>query len=135
VVSDGGGVANKGGAGCSSKCSNRVGRHSLGVAPADDQEAELPHIDQLGSSSHLGARDPAGDARSWHREPLAAGDHLGTTRYAPNRTNGTSVHQPLSHRTRTDQREHLVQRPGGQGVAGSNPAVPTQVRKVKPKVR
>ena len=37
-----------------------------------------------------------------------------------------SAHQALSRLGRNDQRKRLVQRPGGQGVAGSNPAVPTR---------
>jgi hypothetical protein len=53
------------------------------------------------------------------------GDHLGTTRHACDRTTSMSAHPPLPHCDWTDQRKRLARSPGGQGVAGSNPAVPT----------
>jgi hypothetical protein len=58
---------------------------------------------------------------------LPIGDHLGTTRPARERTNHTSVRHPHASCIRFDQRRCLPLRPGGQGVAGSNPVVPTVI--------
>jgi hypothetical protein len=55
------------------------------------------------------------------------GDHLGTTRPARGQTTCTSATRALGVCTRSDQQRCLLIRPGGQGVAGSNPVVPTAV--------
>ncbi len=60
------------------------------------------------------------------------GDDLGTTRHASDRTTRTSDHLTLPHHYLVDQRKCLAPRPGGQGVAGSNPAVPTVFRTLMP---
>ena len=54
-----------------------------------------------------------------------AWDHFGTTRYASGRTTCTSAHPVPGRHSPTDQSKRLTPLPGGQGVAGSNPAVPT----------
>ncbi len=57
----------------------------------------------------------------------AVGDHLGTTRPARGQTPRTSTGRAHGAGTTVDQRRCLLPRPGGQGVAGSNPVVPTGV--------
>jgi hypothetical protein len=59
-----------------------------------------------------------------------AGDHLGTTRYACGRTIRRSPPAMCARLNASELRRRQLPRSGGQGVAGSNPAVPTQVRRL-----
>src|SRR5262249_22093998 len=56
------------------------------------------------------------------------GDHLGTTRHTYARTNRRWLPVVHGQLDASELRRRLLPRSGGQGVAGSNPAVPTQVR-------
>jgi len=55
----------------------------------------------------------------------STGDHLGTTRYKCDRTTRRSPPIVPCRLRASEQRRRLLPRSGGQGVAGSNPAVPT----------
>jgi hypothetical protein len=68
-------------------------------------------------SAGLRQDDPQHQANAW--------DHFGTTRYARDWTTCTSAHPVLACRSIADLHRCLNPCPGGQGVAGSNPAVPT----------
>jgi hypothetical protein len=84
---------------------------------------------------HLGIRLP----RSWShrgrtpimtipgREYSISWDHVGTTRPARSGTSNTRTLPPENPKARPGVEERLRPRPGGQGVAGSNPVVPTVV--------
>ena len=65
------------------------------------------------------------------RRPVAcpAGDHLGTTRHAYDQTTRRWQSVVSSSLNATELRKRLNRCPGGQGVAGSNPAVPTRRRR------
>src|SRR6266516_1571595 len=58
------------------------------------------------------------------------GDHLGTTRYPCGRTTRRRPPVVSGRLNPSELRRRLLPRPGGQGVAGSNPAVPTGQRLV-----
>jgi hypothetical protein len=62
-----------------------------------------------------------------------AGDHLGTTRYACDRTIRRSPPAVCARLNASELRRRLLPRSGGQGVAGSNPAVPTVFRTLVPR--
>jgi hypothetical protein len=57
--------------------------------------------------------------------PLLPGDHLGTTRYPCARTTRSWPPVVPSSLNASELRRRLLPRSGGQGAAGSNPAVPT----------
>src|SRR5262249_24372564 len=62
--------------------------------------------------------------------PCSIGDHLGTTRYPCSRTTRRWPPVMCAGLNASELRRRLLPRSGGQGVAGSNPAVPTQVRRL-----
>jgi hypothetical protein len=60
--------------------------------------------------------------------PCPLGDHLGTTRHTSGRTTRRWPPVMCGRLNVSELRRRLLPRPGGQGVAGSNPAVPTDSR-------
>jgi hypothetical protein len=98
--------------------SNAIGRPGLGIHPDGHWLAPRPRSARLMPVHAKGDRVRLLSGSAW--------DHFGTTRHAPRQTTRMSPHpvqHPLEALTRQNSLDPL---PGGQGVAGSNPAVSTQ---------
>ena len=112
--------------------SSVVARHREGITTPGTPSCG-PTRDGTATSAD-GRHDAPPDDGSGFGTKSAVGDHLGTTRLARGQTTCTSTGRAHGADTIIDLHRWLLPRPGGQGVAGSNPVVPTIFPQVRGQV-